>query len=333
VTDKPKAIAIALLSGGLDSTLAVKLVLDQGVQVIGVKFTSPFCNCDQGGRCFSREVADQLGIPLRTVSKGEEYLEVVRQPRHGYGSGMNPCIDCRIFMFKKTWAMAAEIGAQFIITGEVLGQRPMSQHMAAIRLIERQSGMERRVLRPLSAIHFPPTIAEEQGWVDRSRLLGLSGRSRKPQLQMARELGIDAFACAAGGCLLTEKLFAVRLRDLFKTRPNVSMRDMMVLKVGRRFAVGDARIVVGRDETENHVLETLRRPDDYLFEVRECGSPVTLLEGPPSGPAIEAAARLTARYSDCRDAVVAVHYGQAELDRVTEVSPISDAEAAALRVG
>lgn len=333
MTDKPKVSAIALLSGGLDSTLAVKLVVDQGVNVVGVKFTSPFCNCDQGGRCFSREVADQLGIPLRTVSKGDEYLEVVRQPRHGYGSGMNPCIDCRIFMFRKTWVLATEIGAQFIITGEVLGQRPMSQHMAAIRLIERESGLERRVLRPLSAIHFPPTIAEEQGWVDRSRLLGLSGRSRKTQLQMARELGIDAFACAAGGCLLTEKLFAVRLRDLFKTRPNVSTRDMMVLKVGRRFAVGDARITVGRDEVENNILGRLRRPDDYLFEVLGCGSPVTLLEGPLSGPTAEAAARLTARYSDCRDAVVKVHYGQAELDRILEVNPISDSEATALRVG
>jgi hypothetical protein len=333
VTDKPKASAIALLSGGLDSTLAVKLVVDQGVNVIGVKFTSPFCNCDQGGRCFSREVADQLGIPLRTVSKGEEYLEIVRQPRHGYGSGMNPCIDCRIFMFKKTWAMAAEIGAQFIITGEVLGQRPMSQHMAAIRLIERESGLERRVLRPLSAAHFPPTIAEEQGWVDRGRLLGLSGRSRKPQLQMARELGIDAFACAAGGCLLTEKLFAVRLRDFFRTRPTASMRDMMVLKVGRRFAVGDARIIVGRDEAENHVLETLRRPEDYRFEVLGCGSPVTLVEGSLSEPVLAAAARLTARYADSRDDSIAVSYGQSELDHVIKVSPIADSEAATLRVG
>jgi tRNA U34 2-thiouridine synthase MnmA/TrmU len=324
--------ALALMSGGLDSVLAARLVHDQGVEVIGVKFTSPLCNCDQQGRCFAREAADQIGIPLRTVAKGQDYLDVVRNPKHGRGSGMNPCIDCRIFMFKKAWAVALAEGAEFIITGEVLGQRPMSQHRQAIGFIERQSGLVGRILRPLSAAHFPPTLAEQSGWIDRARLLALSGRSRKPQLAMARELGIDAFACAAGGCLLTDKAFAVRLRDLFAWRDRVEWRDVAVLKVGRYFRLGSNRLIVGRDEAENRTLENLRSASEYRFEAVGCGSPLTLLQGEPRAEAVEAAAKLTARYSDSKAEVVVVRYGLAELTQTIEVRPVTDAETDALRV-
>jgi tRNA U34 2-thiouridine synthase MnmA/TrmU len=330
---KEQVKALALLSGGLDSLLAAKLVVEQGITVTGVKFTSPLCNCDQGGRCFARDAADQLGISLRTVPKGEEYLTIVRHPRFGRGSGMNPCIDCRIFMFRKTWELALESSAEFIVTGEVLGQRPMSQHRQAMELIEREAGLAGRILRPLSAVHFPPTIAEEQGWVDRGRLLGLSGRSRKPQLEMARASGIDAFACAAGGCLLTDTRFAARLRDLFAWREHVVWHDVMVLKVGRRFAVGTNRITVGRDETENRLLTALRGPDDHLLEVRDHGSPITLLQGGLTEAGLELAARLTARYSDCDAERVKVHYGQGELERTVTVVPVTDAETAPLRIG
>jgi len=189
--------AIGLLSGGLDSTLAVRMIVDQGVEVIAVKFTSPFCQCDSGGCCHAAEQARRMGIPLKTFAKGDDYLEVVRHPKHGWGSGINPCIDCRIFMLKKTVEYMREIGASFLFTGEVLGQRPMSQHRRALNLIERESGLVNKILRPLSAQLLPPTEAELNGWVDRAKLLAVSGRSRKPQMALAKELEVTDTPCPA----------------------------------------------------------------------------------------------------------------------------------------
>ena len=323
--------ALALLSGGLDSGLAAKLVLDQGVEVVGVKFTSPFCRCDQQGRCFAREAADQLGIPLRTVSKGADYLEVVRHPKHGYGSGMNPCIDCRIFMHRKAWAIAREVGARFLVTGEVLGQRPMSQRLWAMRTIDRESGLEGKVLRPLSARHLAETEAEQQGWVQREKLLAFRGRTRKPQLALARQVGLDVFACPAGGCLLTMKQFAARLRDLFDHRREVGWRDVQLLTVGRHFRLGPNKIVVGRNEIENRVVLATRQPTDYVFEAPDCGSPVTVLQGTKSRAAVTTAAALTVRYADCTGRT-RVKYGTARPVRGIEAEPLDPAEVDRLRL-
>jgi tRNA(Ile)-lysidine synthase TilS/MesJ len=248
--------AIGLLSGGLDSTLAVRIVSELGIEVIAVKFTSPFCQCDSGGCCHAAEVARQMGLELKTFAKGDEYLDVVRQPKHGYGVGMNPCIDCRIFMFKKAKAYMEEIGAAFLFTGEVIGQRPMSQHRHAIELIERESGLEGKIVRPLSAQHMEPTEAERSGWIDRSKLLGINGRSRKPQLALAAAYGIEGFGCPAGGCLLTDQNFSAKLRDLFAHREKVGMRDIGLLKLGRHFRVGESKVVCARDEAE---CDALRR--------------------------------------------------------------------------
>ncbi|MDR2849274.1 MAG: hypothetical protein LBW77_01845 [Verrucomicrobiota bacterium] len=230
--------AIGLLSGGLDSTLAVKIIMDMGIEVVAVKYTSPFCQCDSGGCCHAAEVARQLGVPLKTVPKGDDYLEVVRHPRHGYGTAVNPCIDCRIFMFSKAKALLDELGAAFLFTGEVLGQRPMSQHRRAIDLIERESGLEGKIVRPLSAQHFEPTEAERNGWIDRAKLLDIHGRGRRPQLALASTFGIEGFGCPAGGCLLTDKHFAAKLRDLFAHQERVVMQDIALLKLGRHFRAG-----------------------------------------------------------------------------------------------
>jgi tRNA-uridine 2-sulfurtransferase len=174
--------AIALLSGGLDSTLAVKMMLEQGIEMMAVNFTSAFCNCTPktaGCRHQASKIAQEFGIPIK-VTKGMDYMEMVRKAPHGYGRGMNPCIDCRIYMLKKVKELMAGEGASFVVTGEVLGQRPMSQHRQAIRTIEKASGLEGLILRPLSAQYFEPTVPEEEGIVDRERLLAISGRSRKP---------------------------------------------------------------------------------------------------------------------------------------------------------
>lgn len=318
--------AVVLLSGGLDSSLAAKLVKDQGVELIGVKFTSPFCTCDRGGRCHAKEVASQLQIPFKVIPKGEDYLKIIRKPRFGYGSGMNPCIDCRIYMLRKAWEFAKEVGARFLVTGEVLNQRPMSQHLRALKIIEKEADLEGKILRPLSAQLLPPSEAEREGWVNREKLLAIKGRSRKIQLKLADKLGIQDFACPAGGCLLTDKEFSAKLRDLFAHKKKLAWRDIVLLKVGRHFRFKRSKIIVGRNERENNLLLVFKQKRDYMFKVPEWGSPITILQGEKSPKAIQLAARLTARYSDCKEEVVSVKYGLKSFFRTIQVNNLTNEE-------
>lgn len=324
--------AVALLSGGLDSALAVALTIRQGVDVEAVFFSSPFCQCNRKGGCQAVDVARTLGIKLKIIMKDEEYLEVVRKPKHGYGRGLNPCIDCRIFMLRKAKLYAEEVGASLIVTGEVLGERPMSQHRRALELVEREAGLEGRILRPLSAKLLPKTEAEKTGLVKREELLDISGRSRKRQIELAENLGIAGYSCPAGGCLLTDKNFARKLRDLFKNMEKVTMRDVELLKVGRHFRYGPNKIVVGRNEDENRRLLDLKGKSEHHFEVPGYGSPVTLLQGPESQEAVRVAASLTAYYSDCKDYSILVKYGRENLDNTISVSRISREEVDKLRI-
>jgi len=302
--------AIALLSGGLDSTLAVRLILDQGIEVEALNFVTPFCTCNRKGRCEARHVAEELDIPWKTIAITEEFFQVIREPRHGYGSGMNPCLDCRILMFSRAKERMEEIGAAFVFTGEVLGQRPMSQHRRAMRIIDRESGLDGRVLRPLSARLLEPTILEKEGFVDREKLLAIQGRSRKPQMALAKEYGIADYPCPAGGCLLTDPGFARRMRDLMRFRPGFDLNDVNLLKVGRHFRLlPGVKVVVGRNEDENHRLQRLARRGDFFFEVKGCGSPVTLLRREAGEEEIHLSAAITARYSDAQEDRVEVHYG------------------------
>jgi len=296
--------ALALLSGGLDSTLAVKVILDQGIQVEALNFTSPFCTCtsskNQSVGCKSEavRVAQEFNIPIKVLHKGVEYLEIVRAAKHGYGKAMNPCIDCRIFLLRKAREYMAESGADFVITGEVLGQRPMSQRRETLRIIERESGLEGLLLRPLSARHFPPTIPEQQGWVDREKLLAMQGRSRKPQMQLAADLDVKNYPCPAGGCLLTETSFVPKVQDIFAHADQLNLRDFRLLKLGRHFRIGPrSKVIIARDEAENSLLAASVQPGETVMHWLEGGSPAGLVMGDTPDEGITIAAKILLRYT------------------------------------
>jgi tRNA U34 2-thiouridine synthase MnmA/TrmU len=241
--EKNRTKAVGLLSGGLDSTLAAKLMLEQGIEVYAVNFTSPFCTCtpkNAGCAAVVTAVKGLGNIPLKQVALRDEYLEMVRAPKHGYGSGMNPCIDCRILKIQKAGEYMRQINASFLFTGEVLGQRPMSQHKRALELIDRESGMGRYTLRPLSAVQLEPTIPEVNGLIDRTKLLGISGRSRKRQISLADEKDIKDYPCPAGGCLLTDRHFADKIRDYlaFTKQPCLKSEDIFDFPTVTRLSSG-----------------------------------------------------------------------------------------------
>ncbi|MEM4251631.1 MAG: asparagine synthase-related protein [Candidatus Bathyarchaeia archaeon] len=328
----PRKKAVVLLSGGLDSALAAALLVKQGVDVEAVFFRLPFYPPSMEERCHATEVARELGIKLKTVTKDREFIQIVRKPKHGYGRGLNPCIDCKILMLKEAKRYAEKIGASFIATGEVLGERPMSQHRRALEIIERETGLKGRILRPLSAKLLPKTDVEKDGTIEREKLLDIVGRQRKRQLETAKILGVTRYASPAGGCLLTDKYFSRRLRDLLRNCDRVTARDIRLLKIGRHFRYGSNKIVVGRNEEENRLLLSLKRKSEYHFEVVGCGSPVTLLQGPVSKAAVNMAAALTAHYSDSEDNPTTVMYGKKELNKKIDVSPTSEDDVSRLRI-
>ncbi len=322
--------AVALLSGGLDSTLAVKMMIEQGIEVHALNFTSAFCTCNHGGkdgggcRSESRRVAEEFGIPLKVLMKGDDYIDIVRNPRHGYGKGVNPCVDCRVYMFKQAKAYMEEIGASFVITGEVLGQRPMSQRKDAFRIIERESGLEGLVLRPLSAKQLEPTIPEKLGLVDREKLLAVLGRSRKDQMELAEEYNLNDYPCPSGGCLLTDKIFSKKVRDLIFNKKDVSKKDLALLKSGRHFRYNGVKIVMGKNESDNAKLKNLVQPGDTLVEPSGFPGPVAIVAG-EIDDAIAFAGGLIVKYALDKageDPVVTVsRNGEA---RELHPSPVSD---------
>jgi tRNA U34 2-thiouridine synthase MnmA/TrmU len=307
-----KIKAVALMSGGLDSNLAVRLIHDMGIEVSGVHFTGPFCMCNRGtGGCifYAKKIAAELGIEFSTRNLGEEYLRIVTQPEHGYGSGMNPCLDCRIMMFRKAKEMMEKAGASFIMTGEVLGQRPMSQLRDKLRIIERDSGLKGLILRPLSARHLPPTKPEKDGLVNREKLLDIRGRGRRPQIELADRLELGDYPCPAGGCLLTDKHFSERLREHLEHAGNLQMTHIAKLKLGRHFRLpSGAKLIVGRDQQENEKLENLVDGKSALLTPLSVKGPAAALmgsEGP--GRDIQLAAEILAAYcKDTQDVRIAV---------------------------
>ncbi len=294
------AKAVLLLSGGLDSTLAGKMLLDMGVELDAINFTSTFCSCAPGGPGSSAaEIsAEQLGIDVDILALGEEYLDMIKKAAHGRGSGVNPCIDCRIFVFNRAKERMERTGADFIATGEVVGERPMSQLRGTIELIERTAELQGRVVRPLSAKLLPPSIPETEGLIDREQMLDISGRSRKPQIQLAEKLGITSYPTPAGGCILTEDEYAARFRDLFDRDPDFDMNDAELLRWGRHFRLpSGAKLVVGRKEEENSAIERLAREGDVALLPLVFSGPTVLCRGELTMDDVRTAAAILAGYS------------------------------------
>lgn len=286
---------VAMISGGLDSTLAARILLDQGVELVGVYLSAPWGCCD---KTKAMKVARSLGIDFMVVQLDEEYIQVLRKPKYGYGAHMNPCIDCRIYMFQKAKEFMGKIGASFLVTGEVLGQRPMSQMKPSLLLIEEQAGLSRQVVRPLSAKVLPISLPEEQGLVDREKLFAITGRSRKEQMELAIRLQILDYPNPAGGCLLTDPQFSQRVKDLFNHQEEIDLEDMEMLRIGRHFRFNDmTKLIVGRNEQENATLEEYLAPGRVLFRPDDFPAPSVLLVGPPDDNANQLALRLIAHYS------------------------------------
>ena len=301
---KKRGHCIALFSGGLDSTLAILLMLRQDIDVTALTFLTHF-GCDSGNLSpYGSDpcsMADKFGFNIKLMHLGRKFVDIVEHPRFGRGKEMNVCIDCRILMLREARVLMEMINSDFIITGEVLGQRPFSQLKDKIHLVERESGLRGKLLRPLSARLLPPTEPELSGLVDRERLESIQGRSRKRQMELAEQFGLDDYPSPAGGCLLTDHGYSERLRDLMTNSPGLTFADLNLLKVGRHFRLDNhTKIVVGRNEEDNRLILTLQQADHYLLEATEVGSPLTLLIGEASQHNLRLAGAITARYTKAR---------------------------------
>ncbi|MDD4914357.1 MAG: tRNA (5-methylaminomethyl-2-thiouridylate)-methyltransferase [Methylococcales bacterium] len=310
-----KRKAVALISGGLDSMLASRAVMEQGIHVEGINFFTGFCveghthairnkETDKPKRNNALWVAEQLGIKLHIIDIIEEYKQVLLNPRHGYGANMNPCLDCKIFMVNKARQWMMEQGFDFIITGEVIGQRPMSQRKQTMPIIAAESGADDLLLRPLCARNLPLTLPEREGWVDRDRLFDFSGRSRKPQMELAKQYGFADYAQPAGGCcFLTDESYSKKLVDLWQARGerDYDLDDVMLLKVGRHIRPRPHfKLIVAREDGEARFMSGYKK--DFIS--MNCAShrgPLVLIDGKADEDDLLLAGRILARYGQGRE--------------------------------
>lgn len=321
---KKKVKALGLCSGGLDSILAGLVLREQAIEVVWVAFETPFFTAEK-----ARKASEMTGIPLIAKDITDRYLPMLEDPPAGFGQHMNPCMDCHALMFRIAGEMMGEIGADFLFSGEVIGQRPMSQTRTSLRYVEKHSGFDGRILRPLSARNLPVTQMEESGLVDRERLCSLSGRSRKPQIEMAKAFGVTDYPAPAGGCLLTDVNISKRLKDLFEHKASPDRAELELLKYGRHIRLSPAvKIVVGRDKADNEQILGHYRPDqDMLIKMNSVPGPVVLISSGSSNGFHEQAAAICAGYSRVpEDSVSKVDIFDASGNSMVEVMPVSPRE-------
>lgn len=294
--------ALALYSGGLDSLLSILTVMRQGIDVTAFRFLTPFNVRLRSPSDACAAKTHPAGFIIEDYPVFEKFLEILKNPRFGYGKNMNPCVDCKIFMLKEAKKIMSEEGYNFIITGEVLWQRPMSQRRDILSVIDREASVAGHVVRPLSAKLLRPSFAEQAGIIDRERLFSFSGRSRKPQMSLAKEMGITEYSQPAGGCFLTDPLYSIRLKDLLKHNPSPSLKDVNLLQLGRHFRISSTtKVIVGRDKIDNELIAKIASFDNCLLWVEGVGSSLTIITGDLSDQVIELAASLCARYSDAKN--------------------------------
>ena len=289
---------VVLLSGGLDSILALRLMMEQDVELISFMLVSPFGDYGKPGEeLISKKVSRESGIPIEIEPFGEEYLEIIKKPKFGYGKNMNPCIDCRIFMLKKAKRFMEKAHASFLITGEVVNERPMSQRREVFKLIEKETGLEGLIVRPLSGKLLPPTIPEKEGILDREKFLSISGRGRKIQLELKEKYNLKDYLSPAGGCRLTIPEFSNRLREEMEHK-DMDLRDVHLLKYGRHFRLPEgSKLIVGRNKEENEIIYTYAEEDEYLLSPKNVKGPVSLLKERKEED-VFLSAKITFSYSD-----------------------------------
>jgi tRNA-uridine 2-sulfurtransferase len=315
--------ALVLISGGLDSILAARVVKEEGIEIVPINFRIPFCH--RQPKAFDR-LSEYLGTDIKSVDIEDDFMRLIEDPSHGFGSNMNPCIDCKILMLYKAGKLLEKEGAKFVVTGEVLGQRPMSQHRKSLETIEEKSGLKGLLLRPLSARLLDQTIPEKEGWIRREKLLNFSGRQRRPQIELAEKFKIRNYAQPSGGCLLTDPIFSLRLKELI-SHQELNRDNVELLKFGRHFRLSDKyKLVVGRNLKENEELERLAKEGDYLFMPDELtAGPTSLGRGDFNPELLKLSCEITARYCDTKDKNIQISYkktgGQCSM---LEVTPLDE---------
>jgi len=331
----PRTKGILLYSGGLDSLLAAKLLMEQDIELTGLHCILPFYPAEMNPDELESSVsAKEIGLKLVYYRCGKEYIEMVKNPPHGYGKNINPCIDCKIFFMKRAAELMTELKADFVATGEVVGQRPMSQLKHTLIHIEKNTGIKGRLLRPLSAKILEPTIPELEGKVDRNRLLDISGRGRKRQMELAAHYGIKNYSHPAGGCLFTDSFFASRVRDLFKNCNYCNTNDFYLLKIGRHFRLNDnLKIIVSRNEAETMELEKLHGESDCFFRP-EFKGPSVFARGRIASEDIKTINSIIARYGKCspEENSITLTYKSDKTEKSASPEPIDDSRLNLMRI-
>ncbi len=318
-----KATGIGLFSGGLDSILSVCVLQQQNIDIIPISFVTPFF-----GPATAQKSVKQLGLELRIMDITDKHLAMLKNPRYGYGKNMNPCIDCHGLMFNQAGELMQQLGADFIFSGEVLGERPMSQNKNSLKLVANLSGYADYIIRPLSARLLPESLPEKEGLVDRDLLLDIQGRSRKPQLELVKKYNISYYPEPAGGCRLTDVTYSKRLKDLFQQTPWPERNELELLNVGRHVRVDEStKIIIGRNQQENDRIQELATEDDTLLTIEDIPSPTVIITGNTTDEIIELAASMCIRYSDAPpDEAIPVAIYHKGLSRTISATACPDAE-------